>query len=422
MQIKNLEKSYSEVANMKIPTYRKPKKPNILFRTLLKIVSLPDLIATRFRCRRVGMEKLGRREPALFLMNHSSFIDLEIASSILYPRPFNIVATLDAFVGKSWLMRQLGCISTRKFVFDLTLVKDISYCIKDLKSSVLMYPEAGYTFDGTATTLPSSLAKFVKMLGAPLVMIETFGAFHRKPLYNNLQARKVKVSAEMRYLLSAKQIKEMPVEEIEKILTEEFSFDNFRWQQENKIKIDEPTRADGLERLLYKCPHCLAEGKMLGKGTELVCTACQKKWTLTEYGSMQAQDGNTEFPHIPDWYKWERACVKEEIEDKSYSFSIPVDIFMIVNEKGVFKVGSGQLSHDLDGIRLVGCDGQLDYSQKSISMYTLNSDYYWYKLGDVIGIGNHKALYYSIPQNTDDAYLVTKARLATEEIFEKIKR
>ena len=95
---------------------------------------------------------------------------------------------------------------------------------------------------------------------------------------------------------------------------------------------------------------------------------------------------------------------------------------MIVNEKGVFKVGSGQLSHNPEGIRLVGCDGQLDYSQKSISMYTLNSDYYWYKLGDVIGIGNHKALYYSIPKNPDDTYLVTKARLATEEIFEKVKR
>ena len=422
MKIKNLERSYSEVASMKIPAHKKPKKPNIFFRTLLKIVSLPDLLATRFKCRRVGMEKLGRREPALFLMNHSSFIDLEIASSILYPRPFNIVATLDAFIGKSWLMRQLGCISTRKFVFDLTLVKDISYCIKKLNSSVLMYPEAGYTFDGTATTLPNNLAKFVKMLGAPLVMIESFGAFHRKPLYNNLQARKVKVSAEMRYLLSAEQIEEMPVEEIEKILTKEFSFDNFRWQQENKIKIDEPTRADGLERLLYKCPHCLAEGKMLGKGTELVCTKCQKRWTLTEYGSMQAQNGKTEFPHIPDWYRWERSCVKEEIEDKSYSFSIPVDIFMIVNEKGVFKVGNGQLSHDLESIRLTGCDGQLDYSQRSISMYTLNSDYYWYKLGDVIGIGNHKALYYSIPQKAEDSYLVTKARLATEEIFEKVKR
>ena len=421
MQIKNLEKSYSEVVNMEIPKHRTPKKPNIFFRTLLKLASLPDILATRFKCRKVGMEKLGRREPALILMNHSSFIDLEIAASVLYPRAFNIVATLDAFIGKSWLMHQLGCISTRKFVFDIGLVKDISYCIKKLKTSVLMYPEAGYTFDGTATTLPNSLAKFVKMLGAPLVMLETFGAFHRKPLYNNLQGRKVKVSAELRYVLSSEQIKEMSAEEIEAVLQKEFSFDNFKWQQENNIRIDEPFRADGLERLLYKCPVCQTEGKMLGKGIHLECTECKKKWELTEYGFIKALDGNTEFPHIPDWYKSERACVKKELHDGSYAFSIPVDIFMIVNTKGVYKVGSGELSHNKEGIRLTGCNGQLDYSQKSISMYSLNSDFYWYKLGDVIGIGNHKALYYCIPQRPLDAFLVTKARLAVEEIYNIIK-
>ena len=48
------------------------------------------------------MEKLRRGEPCLYLMNHSSFIDLKIASTILYPRPFNIVCTSDGFVGRSF--------------------------------------------------------------------------------------------------------------------------------------------------------------------------------------------------------------------------------------------------------------------------------------------------------------------------------
>ena len=99
--------------------HQKPLKPNLFFRTLLKTVSLPDLIATRFSCNKIGMEKLGKKEPALFLMNHSSFIDLEIAASVLYPRAFNIVCTSDGFVGKHWLMRQIGCIPTHKFAADL---------------------------------------------------------------------------------------------------------------------------------------------------------------------------------------------------------------------------------------------------------------------------------------------------------------
>ena len=208
MKVKNSQRAYDTVAAMELPKHKKPKKPNIFFRTLMKVLSVPELIATDFECRRDGMDRLGKNEPALILMNHSSFIDLKIASSVLYPRPINIVATLDAFIGKAWLMRQIGCIPTRKFVFDIGLVRDINYCIKKLNTSVLMYPEAGYSFDGTSTTLPESLAKFVKMLGVPLVMIETFGAFHRQPLYNELRRRKVKVRADMRYLLSADEIKE----------------------------------------------------------------------------------------------------------------------------------------------------------------------------------------------------------------------
>ena len=419
MNVRNAKKDYREVAEMKIPEHKRPKKPNIFFRTLLKAVSLPDLIATRFSCDKIGMEKLGKKEPCLILMNHSSFIDLEIASSVLYPRPLNIVATLDAFIGKPWLMRQIGCIPTRKFVFDIGLVRDISHCIKKLSTSVLMYPEAGYSFDGRTTTLPDSLGKFVKMLGVPVVMLETHGAFHRQPLYNELRKRKVKVSATLRYVLSAEDTKQMSADELGEIIKKEFSFDNFKWQQENGVTVDEAERAVGLERILYKCPHCHVEGRIKSEGAAITCLECNKSWELTELGFIKATEGDTEFCHIPDWYDWERECVKRELDAGEYGFDVPVDIYMIVNTKGVFNVGTGSLCHTVDGFRLRGCDGQLDYTQSSLSLYSLNSDLYWYKLADVIGIGNHKALYYCAP--TQHPELVTKARLATEEIYKRIR-
>ena len=130
MKIKTKEKLYSEVLNLKKPKHKKPMRQMFLFRLLLKIVSLPDLWATKFSYKKIGMEKLGKNEPALFLMNHSSFIDLKIASSILVPRKFNIVCTSDGFVGKNLLMRFLGCIPTKKFIFDSRLVRDMIYVIK----------------------------------------------------------------------------------------------------------------------------------------------------------------------------------------------------------------------------------------------------------------------------------------------------
>jgi 1-acyl-sn-glycerol-3-phosphate acyltransferase len=419
MKIRIIEKSYREVADIQPPKHKKPMKQSLFFRLLLRVASAPDLWATHFRLKKVGMERLGKREPCLYLMNHSSFLDLEIASVILFPRRFSIVSTTDGFVGKNLLMRLLGCIPTKKFVTDLTLVKDMIYAVRTLKSSVLLFPEAGYSLDGRTTRLPDSLGQFVKMLGVPVVMIETRGAFARQPLYNDLHKRKVRVSAEMRYLLSVEDTKSKSAEEINTLIKDCFSFDAFAQQKEDRVRITEKNRADHLHRLLYKCPSCLAEGSMQGAGTSLTCEACGKVHHLTELGELDALDGKTDFSHIPDWYDWERACVRRELEDGSYRMESDVDIYMLVDTKALYRVGEGKLTHDRDGFRLVGCDGALNYHQKPLSSYTLNADYYWYEIGDVIGIGNQKALYYCFPKNRENP--VTKARLATEELYNLLR-
>lgn len=419
MKIISKTMDYEKVMALPAKPRKKPKKTNMFFRTLMKTLSVGELKATNFTCRKIGMEKLGKNEPCLFLMNHSGFIDLQIAASILYPRSFNIVCTTDGFVGKNWLMRQIGCIPTQKFVSDLALVRDMVYAVKDLKSSVLMFPEASYSFDGTATTLPDSLADCLKMLKVPLVVIRTYGAFARNPLYNNLKRRKVDVSADMEYVLSPEEIAEKSKDELNEILREQFNFDGFRWQQENGVKITEDFRAECLNRVLYKCPHCLAEGKNVGEGTTLTCTDCGKVYELTEEGFLLAKDGETKFSHVPDWFAWERECVRQELLEGTYSLDIPVDIAILKDSKCLYHVGEGRLTHNSEGFHLTGCEGRLDYMQKPLSSYSANTDYYWYEIGDIISVGTSKISYYCFPKKEGD--FVSKTRLAAEELY-KIKK
>ena len=224
----------------------------------------------------------------------------------------------------------------------------------------------------------------------------------------------------MKYLLSAEQVKNMAADEIQEMIEKEFSFDNFKWQQENKICIKEPERAEGLNRVLYKCPKCKTEGKMITKGTELICQECGKEYELTEYGYLRATKGDTEFDHIPDWYRWQRECVKEEIQKGTYLLDVPVDICMMVNMKAIYRVGEGKLTHTSEGFHLTGCDGRLDYKQKPSASYSLYSDYFWYEIGDVICIGDNKALYYCFPKAGGD--IVAKTRLAAEEMYKLAKQ
>lgn len=420
MKIKVVHKKYEEVLALPKAKRRKPMKQHMLFRIILRIASSFDLWATHFRCKKIGMENLGKDEPCLVLMNHSGFIDLEIVSMVMFPRRFSIVTTSDAFVGLNWILRLIGCIPTKKFIADTNLIRDMIYAVKELKSSVVMYPEASYSFDGTATPLPDSIGRLVKMLGVPVVMIRTYGAFARDPLYNGLRRRKVNVCADMKYLLSVKEVSEKSAEEILQIVNGEFSFDNFKWQQENHVSIKEEFRAEGLNRVLYKCPNCLTEGEMHGEGTKIRCKHCGKSYELTEYGYMKAENGETEYNHIPDWYNFERACVREELEDGTYHLKVSVDICMMVDTKNIYRVGEGVLEHTKDGFHLTGCEGKLDYHQKPLASYSLYSDYYWYEVGDVICIGDANVLYYCFPKNCGD--VVAKTRLATEELYKIVKK
>lgn len=416
MKIKTMTRSYNEVMTLPRPKHKKPWKPTLLMGTVMRLAATPDLWATKFTYTRD--KKSEPKGPCLILMNHSSFVDLKMATAILYPKPFGIVCTTDAMVGKGLLMKLLGCIPTQKFVTDLSLIRDMKYMLHEKKTSVLLYPEAGYSFDGKATTMPKVMGGLCKMLDVPVLMITTHNAFARDPLYNGLQNRKVKVSADVTTLLTLEEVRSKTAEELDAIVQKAFDFDNLAEMYQRGVKITETFRADGLHRILYKCPACRAEGDMEGKGTELTCHACGKVWYLNEDSRLEARDGVTEFPHIPDWYAWEREEVRKEIDRGEYRLDTPVQIGLMVDYKGLYMVGDGWLTHSKDGFRLTGCKGQLTYEQKPRASHTLNADFYWYCIGDVIGIGNRDCLYYCFPKDVGGKIPpVAKARLATEELY-----
>ncbi len=415
MKIKTKQCSYEEVMALPRPKHKKPTRPWLVLRLLIRVLSIGALWKTKFSYR-ISKEDRRRlkKQPCLILMNHSCFLDLKIASKILFPRPYSIVSTTDGMVGKSWLMHRIGCIPTQKFVSDLGLIRDMKYAIEKKKQSVLMYPEAGYSLDGRATVLPPKFGGLLKLLKCPVMMIETHGAFARDPLYNGLRLRRVKVSADVSCLATEEEIERLTVDELEARVTKAFSFDAFAWQRENEVKITEPFRAEGLHRVLYRCDACGTERCMQGKGEYLYCHACDRMHRLDELGRLVAMEGETRFSSVPAWLDYQRDCVREELAAGKYRMDSAVRIAMLVDDKALYMIGDGRLHHDENGFALFDADGKLLYEQKPQASYTLNADYFWYEIGDVIGIGNKDALYYCFPK--DDAN-VTKARLATEELY-----
>lgn len=392
------------------------KKPSFLFSSLIRLLAIGELKSTSFSYTIDNKSVL--KEPCLILMNHSCFLDLKIASKILYPNKYFIVATNDAFVGKSWLMKKIGCVPTNKYVSSLDTISNMNYCLNHLKTSVLMFPEAGYSFDGTSTVLPKRLGLLVKKLNVPLVTIITDGAYLHQPLYNNLKMRKTKVSATVKCLLTKEEVKEKTVQEIDELIDNEFSFDAFKSQYENGVVINDKDRAEGLERVLYKCPHCNKEGVMKGSNTFLTCNKCGIEYELLENGKLKGKNVETKFDHIPSWYLWQREEVKNEIKEKQEFYSLDVSVMVLSDHKSLYDVGDGVLKCGTNGFTLLDASGNLIYSLPPASSHSLNVDFFWYEIGDTISIGDKEKAFYCFPKT---AYPVAKARLLAEEHYKMLK-
>ena len=141
---------------------------------------------------------------------------------------------------------------------------------------------------------------------------------------------------------------------------------------------------------------------------------------MSEYGRLSADDGITEFHHIPDWYEWERENVKREVDDGTYSFSCEATVKSLPNAKGFIDLGKARLSHGMSGFLVEGNYLGEPYTVvKTVSsMYSCHIEYeYLGKFGDCIDLNTLTDTYYIYPRDTD--FSVTKIALATEELFKK---
>ena len=396
---------------------KKPISPTFSMGLAKGIISFPDLRKRKAKLTKIGMEEI-EGKPYLMLVTHSSMVDFNLMLKGTHPYKVNNVMTLEGF--KTYtepLMRSLGVLGTRKFVTDLHLVKNMKYCVDKLKNIFVLFPEARYSLDGCTSYLPDSLGKMVRLLGVPVVVLMIHGNFVTCPQWNK-KNKKTFVEAEMRQIITAEETKSLSVDEINARIADNFRYDDYAWQRDNQIKIDHPGRADGLHALLYKCPACQTEYETDSAGTKLWCKHCGKTWEMDEYGQLHALEGETEFAHIPDWSNWERACVREEIDNGTYYFEDEVRIETLPNAWKFYKQGMGKLIQTPEETRIecnyYGEPYVLRRSAKSLESMHIEYDYLG--RGDCVDI--------SIPDDSFWCYLtkrdaITKISFATEEIHKK---
>lgn len=385
---------------------------------LIWILSKILLIGKKHKVEKINME--GLKPPYMILSNHQFFVDFELTALGTFPHRVNNVVNIDGFYKRPWLMEWIGAICTHKFANDLHLIRSIKEVLR--RGDILcMYPEARYSAVGTTAYLPESLGMLVRMCKVPIVTVVHHGNHLHTPFWCFRRPRKVPLHTTMTKILTPEDIEKMSVEEINECLRRALEYDEYRYQKESKILITEPDRAEGLHKILYKCPHCKAESKMNSSGAILYCEECGKRWELTEMGDLSAESGVTEFARIPDWYEWEREEVRREIEAGEYYFSDEVEVYSLPRCWKFEELGRALITHDAErGFILEGHYRDADYRiiRSPLEANSLHVEYDHSKIKpyDCFDISTEDDSYYCYPTKPN---VITKLGFATEIIYQR---
>ncbi len=397
---------------------RKPNKPKWYLK-LTEFVASPFYMI--FCNGHMKADKAVRKlkKPYMILATHQSFMDFPMIVKGIRPKSTGWVISFDEFRRGNWLMYGIGGIPKRRFTHGIVTVKHTFNYLKELKHTITIFPEAGFCFAGINERIDGALGKFCKHVRVPIVMAMMNGNYLNSPQWRKHPYQRIRQEGHMYVLLTAEEIDALSAEEIQDRIEKAFVKDEYKWQVEKNYHIRNDRRAEGLHRILYKCPNCGKEFAMETEGIHLWCADCGAKWEMDTLSRLHGVNTETGFSHIPDWYRWERAEVRKEVENKTYHFDGDVRVEDFYSSTvGFVDAGKAHVVHDENGFTVAGevYGSPIKLNRPVASHYSIHVEYDMFGRGDAFEIVTEQTSYFMFLNNTKG--YITKIHFATEELYD----
>ena len=168
--------------------------------------------------------------------------------------------------------------------------------------SIGVYPEGDIDMFGRTLPVDISIAKFVKMMKVPVVVLRINGAGVRASRWSKY-AHHNKIVYSIQEVLTKEQVQEMDLETLHKIITNGIKVDDFKYHVENKNKQRIGfARAEWLELGLYMCPKCHKLEVLSSKGDTVYCTNCDFKAKYHRDCSLRNENNfSSSLTKLDDW-------------------------------------------------------------------------------------------------------------------------
>ena len=391
---------------------------NIFYLVIIIISVINKLIS---KVKLVKHDKLPK-PPYILISNHASMLDFYMALCTTFPHKPYWISTVEEFVPRFFIFRRIGVLAKRKFTNDPQAAIKYLEVLKK-KKILILYPEARYSFTGNTERIDKSMGRFVKTANCPVVMIKTHGHYLQCPQWSDRKNRKFKPIQDDVYVIVNKwETETMSAEELQHRIESNFDTSDELWMEKNNIQIKYDSRAVGLERILYKCPHCGAEFQMSSESHYLTCNHCGVKYDYLENGKLHCTNGATIYEWPSQWYEWEKECVRKEVLDGTYHFEddVRVEKLMGAGIGFVPQDGHYHLTHGInEGFILKGTDNSFEFRRSSLLSYAVHIEYAYLDRGSFIELADRNDTYFVYPLSKKAQ--LTKIHFAVEHIYDLLK-
>ncbi len=331
--------------------------------------------------------------PAIILATHTSDSDHILSGMTLYPIRPTYIASQHFLHNRSTagLIKLMHVISKKMFTPDVSTIMNILRAKKE-NAVIVIFAEGRQSCYGHTLPVADGTAELIKKLGVNVYSWKGEGAYLTFPKWRNKGDDRIgKIHCSLKQVMTADEVNRLSISEIQEI-TEKTILHDDELAMEG-VEYKSKTMAEGVEKILFKCPVCHAEDKITSEGNHIRCECGLDAILDTKYKLHGAP-----FSRINEWFEWQQASFDIEnghLETKARLGCCGDDGFMDPN------AGSGKVYMDKDVFNL---SGMLHGEKIEFSIQSDKIGAFPISPGDHIDIYHNGRLIYIYPQpNLNDA-------------------
>lgn len=329
------------------------RKPSRLHYALAKAVSW---LAAKvvFRRKMLRNEIKNADGPFVVIANHEAALDfVNLIGATKRPMSFVLSWSFYSTLPIRGFLDRMGVIPKQQFQSGIADMKKMKAVI-DSGEPLVIYPAGLMCEDGLSTPIPQATYKFLKWLGADVYAARCAGTYFVMPKWAK-GLRPGRTYLDIYKLFSAEELASMSVDEVKAKTDEALLYDAYREQESLLSPYSGGGNIEGLENVLYMCPHCGREFTMAVRdGDTIYCRHCGFTQQSDSYGFLHKISGEgSELRYVSDWSRLIQEELARRVDEGEDSISAPARIHMVDPVKHRFKdVGEGVVSLSPEGFRV----------------------------------------------------------------------